>query len=50
MTNGQKLSGQLWDYMVKTAALAQTIEFVFGKAEFEIGAQLFWGTDTKPCK
>jgi hypothetical protein len=22
MTNGQKLSGTIWDYMVKTAALA----------------------------
>jgi hypothetical protein len=35
MTNGQKLSGQLWDYMVKQHWLKQS-EGRFGKAEFEI--------------
>jgi hypothetical protein len=41
MTNGQKLSGTIWDYMVKTAALAPTIQSRFGKAEFEIEQRSF---------
>jgi hypothetical protein len=32
MTNGQKLSEQLWDYMVKQQHWLQTIRVVFGKA------------------
>jgi hypothetical protein len=45
--NGQKLSGQLWDYMVK-AALAQT-RVVLGKAEFEIEQRSFGNRKTHVC-
>jgi hypothetical protein len=49
MTNGQKLSGTVMELYGKALALApENPRAVFGKAEFEIGAAQFWGTDTKP--
>ena len=49
MTNGQKLSGTVMELYGKAQALApENPRVVFGKAEFEIGAAKFWGTDTKP--
>ncbi|MFT5254200.1 MAG: hypothetical protein ACI87N_003267 [Flavobacteriales bacterium] len=49
MTNGQKLSGATMGLYGKAAALApNNPRVIFGKAEFEIGAAQFWGTDTKP--
>lgn len=49
MTNGQKLSGTVMELYAKAQAIApENPRVVFGKAEFEIGAAKFWGTDTKP--
>lgn len=49
MTNGQKLSGTVMELYGKALAIApENPRVVFGKAEFEIGAAQFWGTDTKP--
>jgi len=49
MTNGQKLSGKVMELYGKAQAIApENPRAVFGKAEFEIGAAQFWGTDTKP--
>ncbi len=49
MTNGQKLSGTVMELYGKAQAIApENPRAVFGKAEFEIGAAQFWGTDTKP--
>ena len=49
MTNGQKLSGKVMELYRKAQAIApENPRVVFGKAEFEIGAAQFWGTDTKP--
>ena len=49
MTNGQKLSGTVMELYGKAQALApENPRAVYGKAEFEIGAAKFWGTDTKP--
>jgi hypothetical protein len=49
MTNGQKLSGTVMGLYGKAQAIApENPRAVFGKAEFEIGAAQFWGTDTKP--
>ncbi|MBU0940525.1 MAG: hypothetical protein KKD36_03715 [Bacteroidetes bacterium] len=49
MTNGQKLSGATMGLYGKAEALApNNPRVIFGKAEFEIGAAQFWGTDTKP--
>lgn len=49
MTNGQKLSGKVMELYGKAQAIApENPRVVFGKAEFEIGAAQFWGTDTKP--
>lgn len=49
MTNGQKLSGKVMELYGKAEAIApENPRVVFGKAEFEIGAAQFWGTDTKP--
>lgn len=49
MTNGQKLSATVMGLYGKAQAIApENPRVVFGKAEFEIGAAKFWGTDTKP--
>lgn len=49
MTNGQKLSGKVMELYGKAQAIVpENPRVVFGKAEFEMGAALFWGTDTKP--
>jgi hypothetical protein len=49
MINGQKLSGKVMELYGKAQAIApENPRAVFGKAEFEIGAAQFWGTDTKP--
>jgi hypothetical protein len=49
MTNGAKLSGTVMELYSKAQAIApENPRAVFGKAEFEIGAAQFWGTDTKP--
>ena len=49
MTNGQKLSGKVMELYAKAQAIApENPRVVFEKAEFEIGAGKFWGTDTKP--
>jgi hypothetical protein len=49
MTNGQKLSGKVMELYGKAQAIApENPRVIFGKAEFEIGAAQFWGTDTKP--
>ncbi|QBN20200.1 hypothetical protein [Flavobacterium nackdongense] len=49
MTNGAKLSGTVTELYSKAQAIApENPRAVFGKAEFEIGAAQFWGTDTKP--
>ena len=49
MTNGQKLSGKVMELYAKAQAIApENPRVVFEKAEFEIGAAKFWGTDTKP--
>jgi len=49
MTNGAKLSGTVMELYGKAQAIApENPRAVFGKAEFEIGAAQFWGTDTKP--
>nr|WP_314896027.1 hypothetical protein [uncultured Flavobacterium sp.] len=49
MTNGQKLSGKVMELYGKAEDIApENPRVVFGKAEFEIGAAQFWGTDTKP--
>lgn len=49
MTNGQKLSPIVMGLYGKAEAIApENPRVVFGKAEFEIGAAKFWGTDTKP--
>ena len=49
MTNGAKLSGTVMELYGKAQALSpENPRVVFGKAEFEIGAAQFWGTDTKP--
>jgi hypothetical protein len=49
MTNGQKFSGKVMELYGKAQVIApENPRVVFGKAEFEIGAAQFWGTDTKP--
>jgi len=49
MTNGAKLSGTVMELYGKAQAIApENPRVIFGKAEFEIGAAKFWGTDTKP--
>jgi hypothetical protein len=49
MTNGQKLSGTVMELYAKAQNVApENPRVIFGKAEFEIGAAKFWGTDTKP--
>ena len=49
MTNGQKLSATVMGLYGKAKAIApENPRVIFGKAEFEIGAAQFWGTDTKP--
>ena len=49
MTNGQKLSATVMGLYAKAQAIApENPRVIFGKAEFEIGAAQFWGTDTKP--
>jgi hypothetical protein len=49
MTNGPKLSGTVMELYGKAESLSpENPRAVFGKAEFEIGAAKFWGTDTKP--
>lgn len=49
MTNGPKLSGTVMEMYGKAQAIApENPRVIFGKAEFEIGAAKFWGTDTKP--
>jgi len=49
MTNGQKLSGKVMELYGKAQVIApENPRVIFGKAEFEIGAAKFWGTDTKP--
>ncbi len=49
MTNGAKLSGTVMELYSKAQAIApENPRVIFGKAEFEIGAAKFWGTDTKP--
>ncbi len=49
MTNGQKLSPKTMELYEKAIALApENPRVVLSKAEFEIGAASFWGTDTKP--
>ena len=49
MTNGQKLSGKVMELYAKAQAIApENPRVIFEKAEFEIGAAKFWGTDTKP--
>ena len=49
MTNGQKLAGKVMELYGKAQTIApENPRVVFGKAEFEIGAAQFWGTDTKP--
>ena len=48
MTNGQKLSGKVMELYAKAQAIApENPRVIFEKAEFEIGAAKFWGTDTK---
>lgn len=49
MTNGAKLSPVVMQLYSKAQAIApENPRAIFGKAEFEIGAAQFWGTDTKP--
>jgi hypothetical protein len=49
MTYGAKLSGKVMELYGKAQAIApENPRVIFGKAEFEIGAAKFWGTDTKP--
>ena len=49
MTNGMKYSGQAMEQYYKALAIApNNPRVVFSKAEFEIGAAEYWGTDTKP--
>ena len=49
MTNGQKYSGTIKELYAKAERIApENPRVVFSKAEFEIGAAQFWGTDTKP--
>ena len=49
MTNGPKLSGKVMELYGKAHAIApDNPRVIFAKAEFEIGAAQFWGTDTKP--
>lgn len=49
MTNGQKLSATVMGLYGRAQAIApENPRVIFGKAEFEIGAAQFWGTDTKP--
>ena len=49
MTNGMKLSAPTIELYEKALKLApENPRAVFGKAEFEIGAAQYWGTDTKP--
>jgi hypothetical protein len=49
MVYGQKLSGATMELYGQAEALApNNPRVVFGKAEFEIGAAQFWGSDTKP--
>lgn len=48
MTNGQKLSPKTMELYEKALAIApENPRVVLAKAEFEIGAASFWGTDTK---
>ena len=49
MTNGMKLSAPTIELYKKAIQLApENPRAVFLKAEFEIGAAQYWGTDTKP--
>jgi hypothetical protein len=49
MTNGMKYSGQAMENYYKAQAIApNNPRVIFSKAEFEIGAAEYWGTDTKP--
>ncbi len=49
MTNGQKYSGLAMEQYNKALLIApNNPRVVFSKAEFEIGAAKYWGTDTKP--
>ena len=49
MENGQKLSPVTMELYEKALALEpENPRVVLSKAEFEIGASAFWGTDTKP--
>jgi hypothetical protein len=52
MTYGAKLSPVVMQLYNKAQIIApENPRAIFGKAEFEIGAAKFWGTDTKPlCK
>ncbi|KGO92975.1 tetratricopeptide repeat protein [Flavobacterium subsaxonicum] len=52
MTNGMKLSGTVNEIYEKAIALApNNPRVVFSKAEFEIGASRYFGSDTAPmCK
>ncbi|HSN48829.1 MAG TPA: hypothetical protein VLR29_08720 [Flavobacterium sp.] len=49
MTNGAKYSGTVMELYGKAQAIApENPRVIYGKAEFEIGAAKFWGTDTQP--
>lgn len=49
MVNGQKYSPKTMELYAKALAIApENPRVIAGKAEFEIGAAAFWGTDTKP--
>ena len=49
MTNGMKYSGLAMEQYDKAMILApNNPRVVYSKAEFEIGAAQYWGTDTKP--
>jgi tetratricopeptide (TPR) repeat protein len=49
MTNGQKLSPKTMELYEKALAIApNNPRVILSKAEFEIGAAAFWGSDTKP--
>ena len=49
MTNGMKYSGLAMEQYEKALIIApNNPRVVYSKAEFEIGAAQYWGTDTKP--
>lgn len=49
VTNGQKLSPIIMELYEKAQVIApENPRVILSKAEFEIGAAAFWGTDTKP--